>query len=109
MLVDDGNGNGTRGLEDDGIGRLTLTEQEFSVVRLLTLHVRGDAREIDRAAEFRLQPALEAMDRGRTNLVVHEQHVLAPLDRFVAAAEHLMHPGGSEKARSLETHAHAFA
>ena len=54
-------------------------------------------REIDLAAEFRLQPALEAMRRGGADLVMHEQHVLAPLDRLVAAAEHLMRPFGCRK------------
>ena len=55
--------------------------------------------EIDFLAEFRLQPALEAMRRGRADLVVHQQHVLAPLDRLVAAAEHLMRPRAAEEIR----------
>ena len=40
---------------------------------------------------------------------MHQQHVLAPLDRLVAAAEHLVRPRAAEKARALEAHAHAVA
>jgi hypothetical protein len=47
---------------------------------------------------------LSKLGRGGADLVMHEQHVLAPLDRFVAAAEHLMRPRAPEKpARSKLT------
>ena len=61
------------------------------------LHERSDAGEIDRAAEFRFEPTFEAVGRGLTHLVIHEQHVLAPLDGLVAAGEDLMGAAAAEK------------
>ena len=42
------------------------------------------------------------MDRGFADLVIHEQHVLAPFDRFVAADEELMRLAAGEEAGLLE-------
>ena len=41
--------------------------------------------------------------------MIHEQHVLAPLDRLVAAAEHLMRPLAAEEVRLLEARPHDVA
>ena len=49
------------------------------------------------------------MGRSRAHLVMHKQHVLAPFDRLVAAAEDLMRPGAAEETRSLESRPHAVA
>ena len=94
---------------NDGIRRLALTEQKLPAGEFLALHVRGDLREIDLLAEFRLQPALEAMRRSGADLVIHQQHVLAPLDRLVAAGEHLVRPLAAEKVRPLEACPHDVA
>src|SRR5262249_39865969 len=69
--------------------------------------VGRDAIEVDLSLEFGLEPALERVGRGLAHLVMHEQHVLAPLDRLVARAEDLVRR--AEKPGPLETFAHDLA
>src|ERR1700674_2220075 len=106
MLVDDGDGHAARGLQHHGIGRLALAEYVLALVQLAALHIGGDAGKIDLTAELGLQPALEGVGRGVADLVIHEQHVLAPFDRLVAAAENLMRPRAAEEAGLLEAGLH---
>ena len=101
--------DGARRLQHDRVGRFALLEDHFSVAELLALHVRGDTRKVDFAAELGLEPALEAIGRGVADFMMHQQHVLTPLDRLIAAGEYLMRPRRAEKAGALETRAHALA
>ena len=57
-------------------------------------------------AELRLEPSLEAMNRGLADLMVHEQHVFAPFEPFIAAAEHLMRSVAAEEPGSLKADLH---
>ena len=83
--------------------------RELAVVEFLALHEGRDAVEIDLATELVLQPRLETVRRGVADLVIEEQHILAPFDRLVAAAELLVRPVCAEEARALEARAHGIA
>jgi hypothetical protein len=96
-------------LQHDGIGGLALPEQVLALLQLAALHVRSDAIESDLAAEFFLQPAFERVGRSFADLVVHEQHVLAPFDRLVAAVEQLMRPRAAKESCLLEAELHRLA
>ncbi len=101
-LVLDGDGDATRCQQLDQVRRLALTEQGLPHFELVALEVRRDARHVGGAAQLRGQPGLEAMRRGFSDLMVHQHHVLAPFERFVAADKHLMRLTGHEKPRPFE-------
>ena len=90
-------------------GWLALPEQRLPNFQLMALKIRRDAGHVGGAAEFLGEPALEAMRRGFADLVIHEEHVLAPLDRLVARGKDLMRLAAGEEARLLEASAHHLA
>src|SRR6476646_5515960 len=75
----------------------------------MALEVRHYAGHVGGAAEFLGEPALEAVRRGFADLVIHQQHVLAPLHRLVARGKDLMRLAAGEEARFLEAYAHRLA
>ena len=107
LLVVDGDGDAARGQASPReSGGLALAEQRLADGNLVALQIRRDARHVGGAAELRREPALETMRRGLAHLVIHQQHVLAPFQRLVAAAEHLVRLAGGEESGLLEARPH---
>ena len=56
-------------------------------LKFMSFKVRRDPGDLRGSTKLRREPAFEAVRRGLSGLIMRQQHVLAPFQRFVAAGE----------------------